>query len=130
MKDRYYMGRKVSLFLILSLVLIGFLAAPVTAVLVIGPPMPNGDIYSSNDSNGDWYIYHPDTGIYEYHHGTGWHYESGRALTESDLNVTNNNANLFSNSLLPQTQPLQIPRYTIQIHGRVNGVSRFTQYIK
>lgn len=63
-EDDDHMSRKVSLYLILGLVLIGFCVAPVAAVIEIAQ-MANGDIMTTNDMCGNyWRYYDNSTGVW------------------------------------------------------------------
>ncbi|MEI7434928.1 MAG: hypothetical protein WCJ93_11820 [Methanomicrobiales archaeon] len=92
------MGRKVSLYLILGLILIGFCVAPVAASGAVA--LPNGDSWYEEDGNYAYY-YHNDTGIWDtIHQSQLW----SQGLTIHSIpKVTPGNTNTNSNSLLAKT---------------------------
>lgn len=154
------MGRKVSLLLIIGLVLIGFCVAPVAAVIeiagmangdisIICDMSCNSWSYYDN-STGVWthgrmgvpqsgYIYTP-TSVYKLDPVRKYTIPNGNADSIiTPVQIINNSqsflpktnfANSYSNSLLPQTNPLPIITKTITTQGKTNGISRFTPYIK
>jgi hypothetical protein len=99
-EDDDQMGRKVSLYLILGLVLFGFCVAPVAATGA--GVLPNGDFFYESDGNYAGY-YHSDTGIWDITHPSQlW----SQGLTIPSIpKVTTGNTNSYSNSILPQTNP-------------------------
>lgn len=130
------MGRKVSLYLILGFVLIGFIADPVAAVIE-SAQMENGDISIINDMCGkDWHYYDHSTGVwtsgrigepqsryiytptmvYKLNPVKKYTIPNGNADSLiTPVQIINNShslfpktnfANSYSNSLLPQTNPL------------------------
>jgi hypothetical protein len=122
------MGRKISLYLILGLVLIGFCVAPAAANVCIGSDS-NGDVSIYCDSDGSYMISHFENGtwtrIYYYDPSS-----RNKYAIPSIPKVTPSNTIPISNSLSQQTNPSPIIVKPLPTLGKTTGASRFTQYIK
>jgi hypothetical protein len=98
------MGRKVSLYLILGLILIGFVVAPVAAVECAN--YPNGDILILDDSGSIYHYFHNNTGTWE------TNYKDPSVSNGLKINslpkVTPGNTNSYPNTLIPKTNPSPI----------------------
>ena len=111
------MGRKVSLYLILGLILIGFCVAPVAASAAFA--LPNGDCWGESDGYYGFY-YHNDTGITD-----TWHTNplKGNGLVIPSIpKVTPSNTNSYSNSLLPKTNPSPIIVKPLPTQGTIKTI--------
>lgn len=111
------MGRKISLYLILGLVLVGFIVAPVAASGA--GVLPNGDFFYESDGNYAGY-YHSDTGIWDITHPSQlW----SQGLTIPSIpKVTPSYTNSYSNSLLPRTNPSPIITKPLPTHGTIKTI--------
>jgi hypothetical protein len=100
------MGRKVSLYLILGLVLFGFVVAPAAANVYIGE-CSNGNTYVYTDSDASLRIFHFENGTW-----TRIYYDDPSSRNQYAIpsipKVTPGNTNSYSNSLVPQTNPSTI----------------------
>lgn len=126
-EDNDQMNRKVSLYLILGLILIGFVVAPVTACLeIVG--LQNGDICLLNDNTGTWQYYSHITGKWTTNGKGGVLNEYLLAPAIDSVNpLPFDNKNSYSNSFVPQTNPSPIIVKPLLTKGKTNGDSRFTQ---
>jgi hypothetical protein len=120
------MNRKVSLYLILGLILIGFIVTSVAAVECAN--YPNGDILILDDNGSIYHYYHNDTGTWETNYKN---LSSSNGLTIYSIpKVSPGNANSYSNSSSPQTKPSPVIVKPLPTQGKTNAISRFAQYIK
>jgi hypothetical protein len=128
MEDEDQMGRKVSLYLILGLILIGFCVAPVAANVYIGE-CSNGNTYVYTDSDNSMRIFHFENGTW-----TRIYYDNPSSRNEYAIpsipKVTPSNTISISNSSSQKTNPSPIIVKPLPVQGKTTGASRFTQCIK